>query len=76
MPSDTLRYCGRVFSLSHVEVIRALIADNPRASHARLSRLVSPILDGGRPDGRLKDMNCRVAMLRMQDDPQLLRSYL
>jgi hypothetical protein len=34
----------------------------------RLSQLVCEALNWRRPDGRLKDMSCRVAMLRMQDD--------
>jgi hypothetical protein len=57
-----------VFSVSQIEAVRALIADNPCANRAGLSRLVCQILDWRRPDGRLKDMSCRVAMLRMQDD--------
>lgn len=68
MRSDDVRYCGRVFSISQIESIRVLIAGNPDANRARLSRLVCQILDWRRPDGRLKDMSCRVAMLRMQDD--------
>ncbi|MEK7756128.1 MAG: DUF4338 domain-containing protein [Planctomycetota bacterium] len=48
--------------------MRTLIADNPNATRFRLSRLVCQILDWRRPDGRLKDMSCRVAMIRMQRD--------
>jgi len=47
--------------------IRALIADQPTANRARLSRLVCEALAWRRLDGRLKDMSCRVAMLRMQE---------
>jgi hypothetical protein len=63
-----MRYCGRDFSASELEFIRALIVDHPSAHRARLSRLVCEALEWRRPDGRLKDMSCRVAMLRMQDD--------
>lgn len=63
-----MRYCGRDFSASEMEAIRTLIADHPTANRARLSRLVCEALDWGRPDGSLKEMSCRVAMLRMQDD--------
>jgi uncharacterized protein DUF4338 len=45
-----------------------MIADNPEATRAGLSRLVCERLGWRRGNGRLKDMNCRVAMLRMQDD--------
>jgi len=63
-----MRYCGRDFSASEMEAIRALIAEHPTANRARLSRLVCEALDCRRPDGGLKDMSCRVAMLRMQND--------
>jgi len=66
--SRKMRYCGREFSPSELESIRRLIADNPRSNRAALSRLVCEQLGWRRPDGRLKDMSCRVAMLRMQDD--------
>ena len=63
-----VRYCGRDFSSTELQRIKRLIADNPESSRAALSRLVCKILDWRRPDGRIKDMSCRVAMLRMQDD--------
>jgi len=63
-----MRYCGRQFTESELEGIRGLIANNPGASRAGLSRLVCEELQWRRPDGRLKDMSCRVAMLRMQRD--------
>ncbi len=63
-----LRYCGREFSALDVEGIRALIADNPSANRARLSRLVCEAIGWRRLDGRLKEMNCRVVMLKMQED--------
>ncbi len=66
--SRKMRYCGREFTLSEFEAIRRLIVEHPRASRAALSRLVSEQLGWRRPDGRLKDMSCRVAMLRMQHD--------
>jgi len=62
-----MRYCGRDFCAADLSSIRQLIADHPTATRARLSRLVCRQLDWTRPDGRLKDMSCRVAMLRMHD---------
>jgi hypothetical protein len=64
----TVRYCGRDFSDSELDNIRRLIAENTGASRARLSRMVCERLCWRRVDGRLKDMSCRVAMLRMQKD--------
>lgn len=66
--NSPVRYCAREFTPVEIETIRALIADNPEANRARLSRLVCERLGWRRADGRLKDMSCRVAMLRMQDD--------
>ena len=68
MRLDDVRYCGRVFTVSQMETIRTLIADIPRANRAQLSRRVCQILDWRRPDGRLKEMSCRVVMLCMHRD--------
>lgn len=48
--------------------MRTLIAREPAPSRAALSREVCERLGWRRADGRLKDMSCRVAMLRMQAD--------
>lgn len=63
-----MRYCGRTFSASEIELIRALLGQSPPLSRARLSREVCERLAWRCPDGRLKEMSCRVALLRMQAD--------
>lgn len=63
-----LRYCGRDFSAHEIEAIGRLIDENPGLNRAQLSRLVCRELQWQRPDGRLKEMSCRVAMLRMHND--------
>ncbi len=62
------RYCGRQFTLNDMDFIRGLIRCKPEANRAELSRLVCKSLKWFRPDGRLKDMSCRVAMIRMEKD--------
>ena len=62
------RYCGRDFSKQELVVIRQLISENPSATRAALSRLTCQALHWYKIDGGLKEMSCRVAMLRMQDD--------
>lgn len=62
------RYCGRVFTQEELDAIVELMAQNPQLKRAPLSRRVCEMLDWRRPDGRLSDMSCRVAMLRMQAD--------
>lgn len=63
-----IRYCGRDFSETEFNQIRLLIKDNPDFHRAELSRQVCKMLRWFKPDGGLKDMSCRVAMLRMQND--------
>lgn len=63
-----MRYCGRDFDEQEIETIRCLIASTPSASRLALSRLVCEKLSWVGLNGRLKEMSCRVAMLRMQRD--------
>lgn len=63
-----MRYCGRHFEETEIELIRELIVIQPPLHRARLSREVCERLGWRRADGKLKDMSCRVAMLRMQAD--------
>ena len=63
-----MRYCGREFTSADLDLIRALIAASPPLNRAQLSRAVCERLAWLRPDGRLKEMSCRVALLRMQAD--------
>ena len=63
-----IRYCGRDFSEQELGLIRQLISENPSATRAVLSRLTCQALHWYKVDGGLKEMSCRVAMLRMQDD--------
>jgi hypothetical protein len=61
-------YCGRDFSEADLTLIRNLIADHPEDHRAALSRQVCRMLQWYKADGGLKEMSCRVAMLRMQAD--------
>jgi len=62
------RYCGRDFIPEELEQIRSLIKHNPKFNRTRLSREVCQMFQWLKPDGKLKDMSCRVAMLRMEKD--------
>lgn len=63
-----MRYSGRTFSERDLATIRELITTHPSSTRAALSRLVCQALNWRKVNGGLKDMSCRVAMLRMQDD--------
>jgi hypothetical protein len=62
------RYCGREFLDTELAAMRQMIEQSPQLSRAKLSRLVCEHLAWFKPDGGLKEMSCRVAMLRMQQD--------
>lgn len=62
------RYSGRDFSEQELVSIRALIAGHPHSSRAALSRLTCQLLQWFKANGELKEMSCRVAMLRLQAD--------
>ena len=62
------RYCGRDFSEQDLALVRALIAEDPLRTRADLSRLACRELGWLKHDGGLKEMSCRVAMLRMEKD--------
>jgi hypothetical protein len=63
-----MQYCGREFTDGEIDLIRELLAASPPLSRYRLSREVCERLQWRRADGGLKDMSCRVAMLKMQAD--------
>jgi hypothetical protein len=62
------RYCGRLFSAKELAQISELIEKNPSMHRLALSREVCRMLSWYKADGGLKEMSCRVAMLRMQED--------
>lgn len=62
------RYCGRLFSPEEILWIQRLIAERPSYHRLALSRAVCDAFAWVKPDGRRKEMSCRVAMLRMHRD--------
>jgi hypothetical protein len=64
-PSSRKRYSGRDFGPQQIEQVRAIIRTHPEASRQQLSYRVCEAFDWRKPDGSLKDMSCRVALLRM-----------
>ena len=61
-------YCGREFSTEDIHRIRNLIEQHPGMRRAPLSRRLCELFEWTQPNGQLKDMTCRVALLRMQAD--------
>jgi hypothetical protein len=58
-------YSGRPFGPQELERVREIIRTHPEASRQQLSYRVCEAFDWRKPDGSLKDMSCRVALLRM-----------
>ncbi len=62
------RYSGRHFSDDELEAIRTRIETTPKLNRWALSIWVCEQFGWRKPDGGLKDMSCRVALLRMEKD--------
>ncbi|MCP3880802.1 MAG: hypothetical protein GY701_20765, partial [Sulfitobacter sp.] len=63
--SSNKRYSGRVFGRQEIEQVRDIIRTHPEASRQQLSYRVCEVFDWRKADGSLKDMSCRVALLRL-----------
>jgi Domain of unknown function (DUF4338) len=61
-------YCGREFGADDIQAINRLMEQDPSLKRTPLSRKLCELLDWTKPNGELKDMTCRVALLRMQAD--------
>ena len=60
-----VRYCGRDFTPEELALIRRLAARrDPAPGRTALSRAVCERLGWRKPDGGLKDMSARVAVVR------------
>src|SRR3990167_1067467 len=58
--------CGKEFTTEEINQIQDIIAQNQDISRGKLSRLVCERLNWRSANGKLKEMRCRVALLRIQ----------
>ena len=65
------RYCGREFSAAEFARIRQWLRLEPALNRNQLSRRLCQEFDWRNAAGQLKEMSCRVALLRMQADELL-----
>jgi len=56
--------CGRIFRAADLEIIREII-QREQTNRTQISREVCRVLNWFKPDGKLKEMSCRVALLRL-----------
>lgn len=68
MPKQQQRYCGRLFTDEEIAWIRDLIASHPSMRRREISVRFCQQAGWRKPDGELKQMSCRVAMIRMEKD--------
>jgi hypothetical protein len=61
-----LQICGRHFNDSELDWIRNQVDTRPGLTRIELSRLFCHKTDWRKPDGGLKEMSCRVALLRLE----------
>lgn len=66
LPEPGLRVCGRSFSPEDIARIREIISAKPPPCRREIARRTCEALNWVRPDGRLKEMSCRVALLRLE----------
>lgn len=66
--SQQHRYCGRNFSGPQIDKIRQIIASDEGLNRVKISRRVCEVFGWYKHDGGLKEMSCRVALLRMERD--------
>jgi hypothetical protein len=66
--TKTVKYCGREFTESNLAEIRRIIAEDPNKTRWAISQQVCEALAWRKINGGLKEMSCRVALLRMQED--------
>lgn len=62
-----LVFCGRNFLTSEVEMIREVVAQCSSLSLTEISRTLSELLDWKRPNGKLKNHECRLLLERLRD---------
>jgi len=67
-PDAPMRYCARLFTADELQLIRNLIAAEPKRNRNQIARAVCQALGWLMPNGHLKQMSCKVALLRMHRD--------
>ena len=61
-----MQICGRYFTQDDIDWLRAQVRLLPELSRLALSRRFCQHIGWYKPDGGLKDMSCRVALLRLE----------
>lgn len=63
---STIRVCGREFGEEELDEIRQFVAENPDCNRREIATWTCRRLRWTTPGGKLKEMSCRVALLRLE----------
>lgn len=63
---STIRVCGRGFDEEEIGEIRQFIIENPSCTRRQIATWTCRRVGWSRPNGKLKEMSCRVALLRLE----------
>jgi hypothetical protein len=58
-------FCGRRFSAAEIELVRKLVADFSALGLTEMARTISELLEWKRPNGRLKNHECRLFLEKL-----------
>lgn len=70
-PITPLSFCGRPFSASELEMIREVVGQCSALSLTEISRTVCELLAWKRPNGKLKNHECRLLLERLREQGRL-----
>lgn len=70
-PISPLSFAGRPFSVSELEMIREVVGQCSALSLTEISRTVCELLAWKRPNGKLKNHECRLLLERLRDQGRL-----
>ncbi len=62
-----LTFCGRSFSIAELELVRGIVAEFASLGVTEISRTVCELLEWKRPNGGLKNLECRQMLERLCD---------
>ena len=60
-----LTFCGRSFSMAELELVRGIVAEFSSLGITEISRTVCELLEWKRPNGGLKNLECRQMLERL-----------
>lgn len=60
-----LVFCGRRFSTAEIKLVRDVVADFPSLSLTEIARTICELLEWKRPNGRLKNHECRLLLEKL-----------